>query len=73
MDLFGSILFYDDYLFSEDARARSFATHYLLFSRIQVCFISDDLAFEIGDCWDVFPPSPPPSPPGVMMSDLSEI
>lgn len=44
------------------------------FSRIQVCFISDDLAFEIGDCWDcwdVFPPSS--SPPGVMMSDLSEI
>lgn len=31
IDLFGSILFYDDYLFSEDARARSFAKHYLLF------------------------------------------
>lgn len=71
MDLFGRILFYDDYLFSEDARARSFAKHYLLFSRIQVCFISDDWRLRLGDCWDcrdMFPP-----PPGVMMSDLSEI
>lgn len=64
MDLFGRILFYDDYLFSEDARAREVLrnTTYF-FSRIRVCFISDDLAFEIGDCWDcwdVFPPSPFP-------------
>lgn len=58
------VLFYDDYYSRKTraARARSFAKHYLLFSRIQVCFISDDLAFEIGDCWDMFPPRP--LPPG---------
>lgn len=42
------------------ARARSFAKHYLLFSRIRVCFISDDLVFEIGIVGMCSPPSPPP-------------
>lgn len=30
------------------ARARSFAKHYLLFSRIRVCFISDDWRLRLG-------------------------
>lgn len=59
-------------LFSEDARAREVLrnTTYF-FSRIRVCFISDDLAFEIGIVGIVGICSPPPL--GVMMSDLSEI
>lgn len=61
-------------LFSEDARARSFAKHYLLFSRIRVCFISDDWRLRLGIVGIVGMCFPPPLlPPGVMMSDLSEI
>lgn len=50
-------------IYSRKMRARAkFAKHYLLFSRIQVCFISDDLAFEIGDGWDCWDMCTPPSP-----------
>lgn len=61
-------------IYSRKMRAREVLrnTTYF-FSRIQVCFISDDLAFEIGIVGICSPP-PLPSPPlGVMMSDLSEI
>lgn len=48
-------------IYSRKMRAREVLrnTTYF-FSRIRVCFISDDLAFEIGDCWDMFPPPPHP-------------